>query len=275
MTLLSMNEVTTYRWSFEEDVENYRQAGYSAIGVWRQKLSDSNEDRAIELLADSGLSVTHLGWAGGFTGSEGRTLSESIADSQEALRLAAGMRAGCLVVHPGGRNNHTFRHAGRLLRLALEELLPLAEAVEVPIALEPIQTACASAWTFLTDGGSALTLVEEFDSPYLKLALDTYHFPINGCYRQDLVRFVEHLAIVHLSDCRVAPSIEQERCALGRGRLPLAEIVATLRDAGYSGAYDIKLMGTEVESGDYWSLLESSQRAFDGFEPASLQRSFT
>ena len=30
MTLLSMNEITTFRWSLEEDVENYQEAGYNA-----------------------------------------------------------------------------------------------------------------------------------------------------------------------------------------------------------------------------------------------------
>jgi len=64
MTMLSMNEITTYRWSFAEDVENYQQAGYSAIGVWRHKLTDDNESQAIELLEASGLDVTHLSWGG-------------------------------------------------------------------------------------------------------------------------------------------------------------------------------------------------------------------
>ena len=36
------------------------------------------------------------------------------------------MNAGCLVVYTGGRNNHTFRHAERLLRMALDQLLSLA-----------------------------------------------------------------------------------------------------------------------------------------------------
>src|SRR3954467_3022343 len=125
MPLLSMNEITTYRWSFEEDIENYQAAGYNAIGIWRQKLTDENEDRAVDLLAASGLSVTHLSWAGGFTGSDGRTLAEGIDDALEAVRLAAAVQAGCLVVYSGGRNNHTFRHAGRLLRLALNEILPM------------------------------------------------------------------------------------------------------------------------------------------------------
>lgn len=273
MTLLSMNEVTTYRWSFEEDVENYQQAGYSAIGVWRHKLLDCGADRAIDVLADSGLDVTHLAWTGGFTGSEGRTLSESVADAEEALRLAAGIRAGCLIVHPGGRNNHTFRHAGRLIRLALEELLPLAEAVEIPIAIEPIQSNCAGNWTFLTDRESVVSLLKEFESPFLKIALDIYHFPVGACYRSDLRQIAKHLGIVHLSDCREEPSVEQQRCPLGRGRLPLCDIVNTLQEAGYAGPYDVKLMGTEIESTDYWSLLEHSQLAFESLEPASVSSS--
>src|SRR4051794_35720367 len=80
MTRLSMNELTTFRWSFEQDVAQYLAAGFGAIGVWRQKLSDYGEEKGIELLAESGLQVSNLLWAGGFTGSDGRTFRESIED---------------------------------------------------------------------------------------------------------------------------------------------------------------------------------------------------
>ena len=50
MLRLSMNELTTMRWSFEEDVEEYTRAGYDGIGIWRQKLSDVGEAKALELL---------------------------------------------------------------------------------------------------------------------------------------------------------------------------------------------------------------------------------
>src|SRR5262245_62293382 len=48
MARLSMNEMTTFRWSFEEDVAQYAAAGFSALGVWRQKLSDFGEETGIE-----------------------------------------------------------------------------------------------------------------------------------------------------------------------------------------------------------------------------------
>jgi sugar phosphate isomerase/epimerase len=273
MTLLSMNELTTYRWSLGQDLDNYRDAGYGGIGVWRQKLIDENEDQAIERLTASGLTVTNVSWAGGFTGSDGRSLAESIEDAASAIRLAGSVMAGCLVIYSGGRNNHTYRHAGRLLRMALDELLPLAEMWEVPLAVEPMHASCATDWTFLTSLESAIDLIEQVDSPFLKIAYDTYHFPLGNGRRQLLSAMAPHLGIVFLADRLQPASADQERCPLGHGRLPLVEIVSTLQDAGYTGAYDVKLMGPDIETCDYWTLLEQSQVAFGDLAPAAVQRS--
>jgi sugar phosphate isomerase/epimerase len=272
MTLLSMNELTTYRWSLEEDIEHFLEAGYRAIGAWRQKLSDCDDERAIELFAASELAVSNLGWAGGFTGSDGRTLEESIEDAQDAIRLAAAINAGCLVIYAGGRNNHTIRHATRLFLTALDDLLPLAEAAGVPLAVEPMHAACAADWTFYTSLPPVLDLLDEYQSPYLKLALDTYHFPCDDSGDSLLQRLAPHLAIVHLSDRRFPHNIDQERCPLGCGQVPLREMITSLHAAGYAGPFDIKLIGTGGEIGDYWTLLEHSQSVFTEFAGAIASR---
>jgi sugar phosphate isomerase/epimerase len=269
MTQLSMNEITTFRWSLEEDVEYYQRAGYSSIGVWRQKLADKDEEQAVELLAASDLSVSNLLWAGGFTGSDGRTFEESIHDATHALKLAAAIKAGCLVIYSGGRNNHTYRHADRLLAAALDELLPLAETIEVPLAIAPMHPACAADWTFLTSLDLAVQFIHRFQSDYLKLAYDTYHFPIGTHQRSALVDLIPCIGIVHLGDRQVPPSLDQEYCPLGQGRLPLAEIVSTLQDFGYSGAFDVKLFGPDIQMSDYWTLLEQSQVFFAELSQAS------
>ncbi len=98
MSKIAINEMTTYRWSFEEDVHNYAAAEVSAIGIWRQKLSDFGEDKGIELLAENGMVASSLLWAGGFTGSDGRSFKESVADADEAIRLAAALKAPCLTI---------------------------------------------------------------------------------------------------------------------------------------------------------------------------------
>ena len=98
----------------------------------------SAKQRGIELLKDSGLAVSNLLWAGGFTGSEGHTYRESLDDTADAIRLAAQLGAQCLVVYSGARAGHTHNHARRLLTDALSKLAPLAAEHKVTLALEPM-----------------------------------------------------------------------------------------------------------------------------------------
>lgn len=261
MAQLSINEVTTYRWTFEEDVDRYAASGIPAIGVWRQKLSDYGEDKGVELLADSGLKVSNLLWAGGFTGSDGRTYRDSLEDAAEAVRLAAALHAGCLVLYSGGRAGHTHTHARRILYDAIEALLPLAEADGVTLAIEPMHAACATDWTFLTSLDDALQVLQRFRGERLRLVFDTYHLGHDPRIIERLPELAQHIAIVHLGDSKSPPVREQNRIPLGTGCIPLREITSTLSDAGYDGYYDVELIGEEVEASDYMDLLEHSKRA--------------
>ena len=263
MARLSINELTTFRWTFEEDVHNYKAAGIDGIGVWRQKLSDYGEEKGIELLLESGLRVSSLLWAGGFTGSEGRSHKESVEDGKEAVRLASAMDADCLIVYSGPRAGHTHNHARRLLRSALDQLLPLANDVDLDLAVEPMHPGCAADWTFLTELEEAIDLLGAYDTEHLKLAFDTYHLCQNGSVASMLGEIVPRIAIVQLGDAKEPPQGEPNRSPLGEGVLPLAEVVSTLQAAGYQGYYDIELMGEDIEQTGYQELVAQSKAAFE------------
>ena len=62
------------------------------------------------------------------------------------------------------------------MRTALDELLPIAEVVEVPLAIEPMHPACATEWTFVTDLEQTVELVEQYDTPYLKMVCGSCRF---------------------------------------------------------------------------------------------------
>ncbi len=258
-----MNEMTTYRWSFDEDVAEYRSAGISAIGIWRQKLSDYGEEKGIELLADAGLPVSNLLWAGGFTGSDGHTFRESLADARDAIRLAAALKAGCLVVYSGGRAGHTHNHARRLLVDALRQLTPLAEELNVHLALEPMHPSCAAEWTFLTNLTDTLAVMDAVGSSHLQLAFDAYHFGADRAALGQLAQFANRIAIVHLADGNHAGDQEQNRTRLGAGAIPLCEVIRALTAAGYDGDYDVELIGQEIENADYRELLRHSKAAYE------------
>jgi len=263
MPTLSMNELTTYRWSLEEDIRRFQQAGYQGIGVWRQKLEDCGEERGVDLLVESGLKVTNLMWAGGFTGNDGRRLTESIEDATHAIRLAAALNAGCLVLYAGGRNNHTYRNAEKLLRGALDELLGEAEDAEVVLALEPMHPACAGDWTFLSDLESTIALIDSYDSPHLKLVFDAYHFGHDRSVLANLEELASYVGVVHLSDFSEPHSIDANRCPLGEGHVELDTLVQGLLEAGYEGDFDVELRGREIHPGSYLEVLASSHRRFE------------
>ena len=176
MVHLSMNELTTLRWSFEEDVEEFAQAGFDGIGVWRQKLSDIGEQQACELLRRKGLKCSNLLWGGGFTGSDGISFRDSVVDAVEAIQAAARLDADCLVIYSGAWGGHTKTHAHRLVRNALKEIVPFAEEFGIPLALESMHPGCGGDWTFLETVDDVLDLIEPLGSSFLKLTVDTYHY---------------------------------------------------------------------------------------------------
>ena len=262
MPTLAMNEMTTYRWSFEQDVERYLAAGIAKIGVWRPKLSDYGEVAGIDLLSGVELGVSSLHWAGGFTGSDGRNYAESLNDACDAIRIAAELQADCLLVHSGARGGHTRNHARRLLQTALSELLDVARDAQVPLVLEPMPRESAAQWTFLHTLGETLELVEEMGSPWLKIAFDTYHLGHDWEALEMTPALASQIALVQLADAVGPPTDEQNRFPLGRGRLPLEDIINRLRSAGYAGAFEVELMGPEIEASEYHSLLIQTRAAF-------------
>jgi sugar phosphate isomerase/epimerase len=263
MVKLSMNETTTFRWSFEEDVTGYAAAGIAAIGVWRHKLSDCGQAKGVQVLRQHGLEVSHLFWAGGFTGSDGRSYRESLDDATEALHAAAELQTSCLVVYTGSRAGHTYNHARRLVKDALIELAEKAGPLGITLAVEPMHPGCAGHWTFLTGPDDVLALLSAVGSPQVKMVFDTYHLGQDPAIVGRIAELCPHIALVQLGDAKRPPSGEQNRCRLGEGIVPLREIIAALKSAGYGGYLDVELLGEDFEMCDYGELLGQAKRAVE------------
>jgi sugar phosphate isomerase/epimerase len=268
---LAVSELSTIRWSFEEDVVHYHELGFSAIGVWREKLADFGIEKGAELLEEHGMRVSSLQWVGGFTGSDGRTYREALCDALDAVDLAAKLKASCLVVLSGARSGHTRNHARRLLKQALRELGEAAQAVGVSLALEPMHRGCAEGWTFLTGVPETLDLIASIDRPTVGMVFDCYHLAHDPLVTEWLPSIVPSVRLVQLGDAKGAPLGEQNRCLLGRGRLPLGSVVAAFEQHGYQGMYELEILGEEVEHMAYQEVLHDCQRAMDAlFPPLSV-----
>jgi len=272
MSRISINEMSTYHWSLLEDVAGYRAAGVSGIGVWRRKLSDFGEERGIELLHDSELTVSSFWSAGGFTGSDGQTFREAVDDALDALRLAAQLKAGCLVVVSGARAGHTFNHARRLLCEALRELGDAAAHFGLAIALQPMHRRPVERWSILNSLDASLDALSDCGHPHVGLVFDTFHLWHEPDLSSRVPDVIPWIKLAALSDSQSASpsslsSDDEERCIPGQGVLPLAEMIAALEVAGYRGAYDVQLTGERCWQSDYGALLADCRAALMNVAP--------
>jgi sugar phosphate isomerase/epimerase len=142
---------------------------------------------------------------------------------------------------------------------ALDQLLPVAAAANVTLALEPMYPDCSEPWTIAPSLDDTLEVLDFCGSAYLKFVFDTYHLGFDPTVVDRMAELVPHIAVVHLADSRQVPSGEQNRCRLGHGFLPLADITGALGEHGYDGFYDVELYGEDVESFTYQELLDHSQ----------------
>ncbi len=255
---LAVNEVSTFNWTFEEDILRYAQQGFKSVGVWRYKLNEYGIAKASDLLHEAEMKVSSLHWAGGFTGGDDRSYSESLCDAFDAIEQAALINAGCLVVLTGGRRSHTRTHVRRILKHALKEISEAAAAVNVQLAIEPMHIGCSSDWTFLNDLPETLEVLASMERKNVGLVFDCYHLGQNPDIFNWLPSIVPYVNLVQIADAKSAPIGEQNRCVPGEGRLPLEQIVRTFEAHQYKGTYEIEVLGEEVEHLDYSTILENS-----------------
>jgi len=258
MATYSINQMSTLRWSFEQDCFRYHEAGLSAIHVWREKIFEYGEAKGGTLLEELDLEVSALSWAGGFTGSDGRGFDDAVADGREAIRLAHELKAGSLIVYSGAQGGHIAKHAFRLFLSALDALIPLAEEHGVTLAIKPIRHSYGHDWTMIRSIASALDLISAMGSQHLKLALDLYEFADQFEVINKLDLLIPHLALVQIGD-RCGDQIDEpNRCVPGEGQLKLEETIRKIQALGYNGPFDVELMGRDVQNLSYEEMLTRS-----------------
>src|SRR5436305_5698019 len=95
---LSLNQMTTQRWSLREAVDGCARAGLGWIGVWRDKLAEAGTEAGARLIRDAGLRVSGLCRGGMFPAATAEERRERIEDNRRAIAEAAALGTDTLVL---------------------------------------------------------------------------------------------------------------------------------------------------------------------------------
>ncbi len=255
---IAVNEFSTLRWNFQEDVVKYAAQGINKIGISRDKVSDFGIDAAVDLLFEMKMSVSSVNWAGGFTGSDGRSFLDSVEDAKEAIELAGAVGADCLVLHSGGRNGHTDRHASRIFEHAIDSLLPYAEDYGVRLALEPMCDADSQPWSIFTQITPSLDLVKAYDSPNLGLVVDLFHCGFSLPLVSKIQAAADRVFLIQIAD-RTKQTCPHRRLP-GFGNVNLSFWLESLGTAGANCSVEFETFGAANNSIDYLQRLAAFKR---------------
>lgn len=276
---LAVSQITTFRSRFDEDVLAYARAGLDGIGIWELKLPDGDDERALELLAQSGLEATSaipqvpsilpLPLLGG---------PEDPAERVDALcrsleRLAPFGPSG-IVCLTGTGSGRAPAEARALVVDGLRTVAAEAERHGLRIALEPHQREGGEPWSIVGSIPEAVELIRDAgDPPALGIQFDVWHLWNTPTLYDDIERELDRFVGVHVCDRPAEPRAWADRLLPGDGVANVPAILAALESAGWDGPYDIEIFSDDGTFGSelvdsLWALPETEalDRARAAFE---------
>ena len=234
-----VSAVSSWRQSFDDDLAMWARLGVDHVGLSLRKCEEVGLAVAARRVADAGLrvgNVVECGWC---------ALDDPATWDEQRSRLgaAAGVFDCPIVVTTGP--------AGRL-------------------SWDAAAGAFAGFVAPLRDAGASLAVENtsplRLDLSFVTTLRDTVDLAasarvgvcveVNSCWMErDLAGTLRHagsrLAHVQLSDWKIGSLTTPDRCVPGDGDIPLARMLRALLDAGYTGAFELELVGPRIEAEGY------------------------
>ncbi len=204
------------------------ECGCDAVEFW----GHTNKDIPALMAAAGGAKIAVAGCGGaGASLVDPDTEDAAIADMRASVTMAKEHGIPTLIATTGQEIEGLERrkqHANIVKRL--KAVAPDAEAAGVTFALEPLNVKVDHKGYYLDTSAEGFEILDEVDSPAVKLLYDIYHQQITeGDLIRTLTANVSRIGHVHLAD-------HPGRGEPGTGEINCANVVRALGEAGY-GAY--------------------------------------
>jgi sugar phosphate isomerase/epimerase len=230
---ISVNSLSSLRQSLPDDVAMWRDLAIAHVGLISPKAEAEGWEAARTLVRAAGLRVSNIA-------TEEHVLVES-------LELAAALGAGCAYICSGGAGTLPWDQAAAGFCARLAPAVSLADRLGVRIGVEPTNPLrCDMSFVFtLRD---AIDLARDAG---IAVVLDLY-----SCwYERDFDKLVHNnmdvIALVQVGDYARGTFDTPNRAVIGDGDMPLERLLASLLDAGYSGVFDVEVLGPRIEAEGY------------------------
>ncbi len=247
---LCVHTITTKGWELEEAIDRYAEADVSGITVWRQWLDGRDPAVAGERIRAAGLEVVSLCRGGFYPALEEKSREEAINDNKQAIEDAAAMGAPLVVLVCGAIPGQSLVESRKQITDGIAATIPLAESLEVKLAIEPLHPMYADDRSAINTLASANDVCDELNHPLVGIAFDVYHLWWDPDLAAQTKRTAEanRLFAYHACDW-MTPTTDllNDRGLMGEGCIDLRAIRGMVEGAGFDGMIEV-----EVFSNRWW-----------------------
>ncbi len=237
---LSVNSLSSVGQPLRADLAMWRELGVDHVGLISPKLAAEGWDRSLGLVTGAGLRVSNIS-------TEQHVIRES-------LELAASAGAGTVYVCSGPGGTRSWEESAAAFCAEMEPLAAVAKELGVRLALEPTNPLRADV-SFVHSLRDALDLARDAG---ISVVVDLYSCWYERGFAQLIRRNVDTVALVQVCDYRFGTFNTPNRAVPGDGDMPLHRLLSALVDAGYGGAFDLEIMGPQIEAEGYPSAIRRS-----------------
>lgn len=212
----------------EERIRRVAAGGYQAFEFWGWQDKDLAKIRAAQ--QETGLAVAALCTEPSFCLVD-RTDDQVVVDGVvESAAVAHSLACPTLIVTTGNVvADETFEITRRRVVRKLKKMAQVAEDQGVVLVLEPLNPLVNHPGYWLTKMSQAMDIIQEVDSPALKILDDLYHQQITeGNLIENLTRYAPWIGHFHVA------GVPGRHELLG-GELDYRHIFAAINQTGYSG----------------------------------------
>jgi sugar phosphate isomerase/epimerase len=244
---LSLNQITTNRWSLAEALDGCVRAGVPSIGIWRHKIADVGLAESRRLVRDAGLHVSSVCRGGMFPALTAEERAARIEDNRRAIDEAAELGADTLVLVCGPTPDRDIKAARRMVEDAIAALVPYARERKVAMAIEPLHPMYAAERSCITSLEEANTLAEKFDPDVVGIVVDVYHVWWDAVLEREVARAHGRIRGFHVCDWLVpTPDMLMSRGMMGDGRIDINYIRTLVEAAGYRGRIEVEILNQAI-----------------------------
>jgi sugar phosphate isomerase/epimerase len=242
---LALHSLSSASWTLEQDLELYAELGVGRAALFIDKLGAPG---AIDLVRGAGIEVTQVCCPGIAPGDPDRWPDER-ARLIDALDVAVALGSACLGTTTGSAGGLTWEGAAEALGEALGPVVEAAASQGVVVAVEqtlPVRVEIG----FVHSLRETVDLAERLG---LGVIMETnYCFNERGL-AQTLRSAGQRITRVQVSDLVPPSTIVPDRAVPGDGVIPLGRVVRQVNDAGYTGPFELEMLGPRIEEEGYRS----------------------